>query len=487
MLKNISLCFLFFCFACHANAARVPIKSDTLIAILKNEDIKARDGSLIKYIKSYFYAQPLTELDTARAEMRQLLTQYDIEEKRAFEYFIKSICEQRKLSLNEAERSMLNAINAAAKTSDKYLPYYLFSHLGFLQTYKGNTIEAVSSFRMAKKQAIMLQDDDLQIIIDVNISDIYYKNNLYNQSLVYLNQAEALINKHQPETHRLENIVYFNKAETYFRMKNIDSLKKYRAILHDGKRGEYKLYIFKHRTNYFLLLLQRKYDKAIKLIRTLQKDTRYWYGDMDDLYLADAYYNAGIIDSAKAVIQRQLIKPSLNNHPEIKYHLYDVLGELALQENNPEQAAGNYKMALQQLEEQVNRLTQVGDISSQMRIDEMQAPYIRKEEAYKRQRLWLVFTLVVSLLSIAIGTMLYRNIKQKRYYEKLLYTAKKEELAFINSHEVRRHLSNILGLIYLLKHSKNKEDDYHQAEVHLQSAAEDLDEAIKNISQKLDN
>ena len=87
---------------------------------------------------------------------------------------------------------------------------------------------------------------------------------------------------------------------------------------------------------------------------------------------------------------------------------------------------------------------------------------------------------------VAIIAVIYWNIKQKRHYERLLFTEKKEELAFINSHEVRKHLTNILGLIEVIRHSEDPEKEFLTSENHLFHSAEQLDAAIKNISEKLD-
>ena len=80
----------------------------------------------------------------------------------------------------------------------------------------------------------------------------------------------------------------------------------------------------------------------------------------------------------------------------------------------------------------------------------------------------------------------YRNIKRKKYYEEMLFKTKKAELAFINSHEVRRHLSNILGIVDMVKQSEDKYHAYLETEEHLLSAVRDLDSSIRNISSKLD-
>jgi len=212
----------------------------------------------------------------------------------------------------------------------------------------------------------------------------------------------------------------------------------------------------------------------------------YKYDNVDRQNLADAYFDAGIPDSAKNIISLLLLDKAQANHPEIKYHLYEILGQIAEKQNNPMQAAYNFKLALQYSKDNINKMIQVGDISSRMKVDDMETAYMQQDEIYKHERQWLIFTIVVALLIIAVITMFYRNTKQKRHYERLLFVAKKQEISFINSHEIRRHLSNILGIIEIMKKSDNKANEYHEAEEHLFYSAEKLDDAIKNISEKLD-
>ena len=203
--------------------------------------------------------------------------------------------------------------------------------------------------------------------------------------------------------------------------------------------------------------------------------------------LSDAYYQNGQQDSAEFIINKLLSSPSETNHPEIKYRLYNVLGEIYEQKSDYKSATGYFKLSLQQLEDNINRLNQVDDISSLIKTDEIEGYYSQKSEIYQRERMWLIVAIGFSLLIILIIAMFYRTIKQKRHYEKLLFTTKKEELAFINSHDVRKYLTNILGLIEVIKLGENKGKEYLEAEEYLFSSAEHLDMAIKNISQKLDD
>ena len=488
MLKNICLAGLLFCLLLNANAATAIVKADSLVKILQLSNRNLRDQELVIYIKSVFDSQPLRDFYAAKRETDDLLSKYAVTGRPAFDHFIESTYQFRASDYNKAQSDLVKAIAASNKAGDHYLVYAFFNQLAFVQTYIGNTIDAVSSFRMAKKEAVALNDPRLQVVIDINISDIYYRNDFYNQSLFYLDQADSIMNISGLNAPRLNNAINYNKCENYFRMDNVNLLKKYNRVLNNVKRGNAELYIYKKRTDYYVSLLQHNYKSAVQQILSLKKDTLYGYDrNIDEQNLADAYYNDGQLDSAKSIIERLLGDPAQNNHPEIKFHLYEVLGEVAEQKNDYKQAAYNFKMALQQSENDIGRLTQVGNISSEIKIDEMEGFFAKLVGGYQREQVWLIFTVIGTILVIAIGGMLYRNVKQKRYYEQLLFDAKKEELAFINSHEVRRHLSNILGIIDMINQSENRDEAYLQAEDHLLSAAESLDAAIKNISEKLDN
>jgi tetrahydromethanopterin S-methyltransferase subunit G len=194
-----------------------------------------------------------------------------------------------------------------------------------------------------------------------------------------------------------------------------------------------------------------------------------------------------MLDSAKQVINLLLVDPREHNHPEVKYHLYGMLGKIAEKQNDPKAAAYNFKMALVQSEAQINSLTQVDVIASQIKIEEVQGAFNKKEESYRRERMGLIYGLVITMLIVAVIAMIFNTTRQKRRYEKLFFDSQKKELSFINSHEIRRHLSNILGLVDLIKNSEDKHQQYIEAEDLIMSSAEKLDASIKNISEKLDH
>ncbi len=406
-----------------ATAAQPEAKRDSLLTILKIKDPGVREKNLILYLRYYFGDMPDNRLNAAKIETNQLLKTYHVANLAGINDFIETICQLRLMHYKEARNSLVTAISQAVKTDDHYLLYACFTHLGFLQTAEGNTIEAISSFRLAKQEATLLNDAYLQVLIDVNLSDIYYRNNLYSQSLFYIDQAQSLISARLVHEPRLRNALINNKAEVYFRMNNVDSVNKYNQILHKITTGS-GLYIFRKRTDYYLELLHLNYLKAVNNIKKLQKDNLYIFEPIDELNLADAYFRANMLDSAKTVITHLLDGGTQNNHPEIKLHLYEVLGQIADKLNDKNAAASHFQMAVSQAKEQIGRLTQVDTISSQIKIDEIRSAYIQKSENYKRERLGLIFIVIVTVLLLAVGALLYWNIRRKKYYEKLLFEAK---------------------------------------------------------------
>ncbi|MGN6179528.1 MAG: hypothetical protein ACTHNW_10130 [Mucilaginibacter sp.] len=481
MLIPLFLCLAFNCFAERASAP----KAYDLSEILQIKDQYQKEKELLAYIK-VVAKLPVDSFKIAQNKIHQEFLKYNYENAAAVDYYIESIYQHHNGNNTEAENDIVKATELLSK-DDYYLQYVFQSNLAFIQTEDGNAIGAISSFRAAKKQAVMLNDGYFQVVVDINISDIYYRYGFYSQSLYFLNQAQLIIAGRKVEQPRIKNIIYYNKCENYFRMGKLDSLKQYNAILKQSKDNLHNLYTYIKRTDYYISLLQREYSGTINMISKLETDTAYKFSDVDRQNLADAWFQIGRLDSAKNMLNLLLSEKAQNNHPEIKYHLYEVLGKIAEKQNDPKQAALNFKLGLEQSKENVNKLVLVGDISSKMKIDEMENYYAQQDEIYRTQNLWMKLLAVVAVLTIAVIAMFYRNAKQKRHYEKLLFAAKKEELAYINSHDIRRHLTNILGIIDVVQHSEHKEKEYFQAEEYLFRSAEELDKAIKNISEKLDN
>ncbi|MCD8739871.1 hypothetical protein LT679_04600 [Mucilaginibacter roseus] len=446
------------------------------------------DGDLARYLNTYFVRVPEREIDGDRQKVFSYLKLYRNRERPAFELFINGVIEKRFYKYTKARTNFDRAIVKAEKTGNHFLLYALQTNSAFIEAAIGNSAEAMVRYRLAQKQATLLNDIDRHIVLAINISDLYYKNNLFKQALQYLDQAQAMAGAQRSTNFQHENYIYFNKAEIYFRLNQLDSLNKYKELLATRDRKSAGIYEFRKRAYYLWTIAKGRHLEAINQINRLRSDEKYPFSDEDLVYLADTYYKAGMNDSAKLTVNYIVKASAHNDSPFLKFHLYNMLGEIDLKNGDSVDASKKFSTALANLQLHTTRMVQVANISSEMKIDQIAGDFIRKEEAYKRQRLILIFIIVVSVLLIAITIIFYRGIKQKHYYEQLLYKAKHQELAFINSHEVRRHLSNILGLVSLVK-DKNMGDDQEKNHIiqSLDHSATSLDTAIKTISKKLDS
>jgi tetratricopeptide (TPR) repeat protein len=467
------------------------INQDTLVNIIQQKDYFIRQNKLIRFIKNYVNASQPEKLVAVQDTFNQSFERNNLANRVAFSNFMKSLALNKQHQLKDAEAYMSKAISLAKKENQSNLLFQFYSHLGFIQTDRGNFIGAIYNYRLATKEVTKLRDkikdNRPQAALNINISDLYYKTGFYAESLNYLDRAQELLKNDDVNRPQLISVIYYNKSENYFRMNNIDSLRAYHQRLNDPSNKNYKIYTYRQRTKYYLTLLTRNYQLAIKQIRALQQNKQYVPSELEDQRLADAYYLNGQLDSAKYLVDKLIALNPENNHPETKYHFYETLAWIAEGKGDFKTSSENFKEALNQSKENTIRLTQVGNISSQIKIDETENSYVQQTEEYERERIWLIFIVLIAALSLVAIALIYRNVKQKRHYEQLLYVAQKEEISFINSHEVRKHLTNILGIIDVLKHSENKIADYEQSEKYLLESASELDKAIKNISDKLND
>ncbi|MGZ3874382.1 MAG: hypothetical protein ACXVJD_15785, partial [Mucilaginibacter sp.] len=149
MIAKFFFPLLIFCFSFSLHADAAPAETDSLLKIVKISDQNLREKKLINHIRNYFGNSAISSLGIAKAEVDRLLVEYNVDNRLAINHFVESVYQNRLSNLNGAENELLKAIELAGKSADHYLLYVFFSHLAFLQTYRGNTIEAVTSFRMA--------------------------------------------------------------------------------------------------------------------------------------------------------------------------------------------------------------------------------------------------------------------------------------------------------------------------------------------------
>jgi len=484
-INRVILVLLLLCLSLQLSVATPPFPADSLSKVLKTADQTYSGQNTANFIKEYIEGLTRPKTERAKNEITGWLSQSNIQNRFALIFFTEAICAKHIYHLAYAQALMLKAVESVNKADDRRLLYLFLKNLAFIQTDVGDAIGALSSYRLAKREATNLTDASLQVIINVDISDIYFKYNFFYQALSYLDEAEQIQRTYRPDDKYLKATILKYKCDVFFRMGKTDSLKKYNTLLKIQNAGGREYYSQLKRNDYYLCLLNGDFYKVIDLLKAARRDSIFQFYNGDRQSLAEAFLKTGQTDSATNIINDLLADTLEANHPELKHRQYEMLAQIAQQKGDHAHAAIYFQKALHQSAENIKRLVQVGSILSQFKSEEIEGAYLQKNQVYKKERIWLLFAVVVAILIIVIGGMFYRNAKQKRHYERLLFTAQKEELAFINSHEVRRHLSNILGIIDVLENSDDKENEYNELEGHLFASAENLDKAIKSFSEKL--
>jgi tetratricopeptide (TPR) repeat protein len=317
------------------------------------------------------------------------------------------------------------------------------------------------------------------------LSDIYYKVGLYDRSLYYLDEISQYCSQNQVHDQPFCATLTYNKAENFYRLGKKDSLAYYSALLDRYDDDFYDIRRLRLRLAYYQKLLAHQFNEAIPVIRTVLKDSTKYDAEIDHWHLAYAYYQTQQPDKARQILQHLVTGNLGNKWPQDDPRYYELLARIDERAGDLRSAHKNAVKALELSKKQAQDLARVSDISTDIRTDQVKNSYLAKTMAYERERMILIFCIVAAVLVTVIIAMFYYNAKQQRRYESLLYASKHEELAFINSHEVRKHLSNILGLCEILKDGSLSPEELHTHFKYLQRSAADLDEAIKSVEQKL--
>jgi hypothetical protein len=91
---------------------------------------------------------------------------------------------------------------------------------------------------------------------------------------------------------------------------------------------------------------------------------------------------SGQLDSAKYIIDKILAAATESHQPEAKFHLYETLARISEKKGDYKTSSYKLMLALNEAQENNIRLTQVGNISSQIKIDETESSYLPKRQKF---------------------------------------------------------------------------------------------------------
>jgi hypothetical protein len=466
--------------AAFANATQ---RADTLSNILRSNSAtldkqKQLAGLFLdRFLRSSAY-------DNDRQGMMDSVKEYNLDGNDEIDLLGDIFILRRMFRLKEAEKKLLQGIEIAKQHDEKYLLFQFYINLAYVHTDQNDALAAIHNYREARKIAVSFADAYLLISADIGISDLFTTIGLYQQALIYLNEAQQQTEGKNDDKRHSRALIYLNKADVFFNLGKLDSVRHYRKLSERYGAGSYDLARNLKRLDYYSLIISKNNRQAIVLIRELLNTGNNYYRSKDRWNLAQSLYKLHKLDSAVAEAN-QILKEEPDGPSTIRLNTYKLLAKVADDQNDEHTARRYYKLAMEESERFIVKMRSVDLLSTELRQDSSDAAYQAQNLLYHKERVILFTSIAVATLIIFIIYLFYRSVKQKNAYQKLLHASRSQELAFINSHQVRKPLANMLGICTLLIDSENTKEDNEMYYQLLDQQLKEMDQKLREIEMKL--
>jgi len=457
--------------------------TDTLSTIVKNKsDDFIKQRQLTTLFSNRFLLSSLNDYQIK--EIDDSLNKYKVSGSKELGWLAKIFVLRRTNGLAAAEKMLIDAIGVAQNHQETYLLYYFYINLAYVQTDQNNVVGAIHNYRQARKVAHELSDLELVFSTDIGISDIFTTIGLYQQGLIYLNSSQQQVEDPVNSTSPSRATIYLNKAEIFFRIDKLDSLVRYQKLYSKyGKKSDDVVRNLK-RLDYYKLILSNQPQKAIVLIRDLLNTGNLYYKNVDRWFLAQSLYAVKNLDSS-VLEAHQILRDDKYGPSPIRLNAYRLIATVAENKNQHPLAEHYFKLALTESEGFTVKMRSVDLLSTELRQDRLDAAYQAQYLVYQKERTVLFASIAVTILIIMIIYLFYRNVIQKSNYQKLLHDTRSRELEFINSHEVRKPLANILAISVLLKEKGNTLEENNSYYEILDQQVKEMDQKLREVEMKL--
>ena len=468
------LILLLFSLSLHANET---LPNEIKVALNSPSDMV--ETLMDKLIIIYIIRADTVSVANNKEILLSAISKSNLPDKKAITYQIEGLYAKKFLKMEKAKDYAIRALNETSQKNTRFIS--LLQMLAFIETDLENHMRAMESYLIVKKLLESKHDTVRQVFNYCNIADLYIKCNLYKEAIDYLNKASKLAHEHKEND--IPSIIYENKAIAFFYLNKLDSLEYYRQkVTTQPKTADYDTLVI-HRLNYKILLLKK--DPAaideIKMAINNPNDNQL-YTLID---LAEAHLLFNQTEKAKEIIYKLLSSDNYKKLGYIRSRLYKLMGDVYSKEKQYQLSSLYYKKGTEQSALNAQRVMKTGSILNLLKYDTIKSKYAQAQEHLEVRKNYLIFSIASAVMIILAMFFLYRSLSIKKKYDELKFNKLNTEISFMNSHEVRRYLSNILGIIMVIKLSDNKHEAYSECEDALLDSAENLDVSIKSIAAKL--
>lgn len=406
----------------------------------------------------------------------------DLLNKKAIAFEIEATFAKRVMNFYKAKRYIRLALNE--KTIPMNQMERLFILLAYTETDLENYLAAIESYSMA--EILFQKRGNIMMMIRnyISIADLYVKSGIYSEAINSLNKARLESVNHRGFA--LPVIYYENMGTAYFNLKNLDSLKYYSNQISLIKNKDSLATIPFKRLSYMQCLLEKN-PKAIEQIKSIINDPLDGDKLTTSLHLAQAYVEFNQFKNAKSQILKMLSTGDSKKSFYLSSKLYTLMAIVQEKEGDFKSSSEYYKRSQDQLLLNVQKQLKSENVLAAFKYYDIKSKYSIAEENLKTRKNYFILLTIVALMIIVTMFLLYRSVKIRKRLNELKFSQLNNELSDMNSHNVRRYLCNILGIVAAIKMSDDRHTTYLEFEDALLESAENLDVSIKDIAAKLND
>ncbi|TKB98040.1 tetratricopeptide repeat protein [Pedobacter cryotolerans] len=438
---------------------------------------------LYPLINKYIIDAPLDRIISNKDQLITALEDSEIPHKQAYIYEIEANSAKNLLQLSKAKFYAQKGLEEPKILEDQLIRLLIL--LANVETSLENYVVAIENYKIIENVLARQKRNQYrkQLIVNhIGLADVYLKIGLYKKSLNTLKEGVELAK--DEDLPDINNLLYNKIAIVYFYLRKPKLLEYYtnKALEKNAIDDEVTF----HRLMYMKLLLKNDsaaIDEIRKVISSPKDDDEL----MSGYHLAQAYTEFNMPEKAKKFILIMLGTGDLKKLPFLSSKLNKLLIDVYLKESNVDSAMYYYKKTIEQLTQYTEKQSSTENISNILKYRDIKNRYDMAEENLEVRKNYLFLSLIIGFMSILALFLLYRAALAKKRFNKLTYERLNNEIAHINSHDVRKHLSNILGIINVIQLSNSKTSTYAEMEDVLLESVESLDTSIKNIAAKIDH
>jgi tetratricopeptide (TPR) repeat protein len=338
-----------------------------------------------------------------------------------------------------------------------------------------------------------------------NIAAIKVNQAHYEEALKMHFQAIELLYQEPFKIRQAES--YTALAETYKKINKIDSAKYYLQVAHDIFKEKDKKYQLAKNSLSLSKLFQtddynesREYlNKCISLAYQLKSDNL-----LSLAYLQMSKLKKDNESDVEKALQRAHFHAKSSDDISLILNSEKQLSEFYRAQGKSEEAL-KYLISFQNIQDSLNSLSKLEEIKlleANQLINEIEKDFAKRDLESKLQmarNLRNLLIISLSALLIIISFLTYGYFEKKRYNKLLMQQAEKialqnerleviyekvKQYLYVNSHEVRKPIANLLGLMELTKISKDEEELKKLREAMLESVNE-LDKTLHQLNDDL--